>query len=378
MDRKNPAAKRPPGRPTRGAGSRLFSRGQIAVIFALGSVTLVGAMALGTDIGVLYYNWVLLQKAADAAALAGANYLPNDANTAISTAKAYLTNNGTTSADVVSATAINSDTELQVTAARNVPYYFARVLGLQSGQVSVASIAEAPGGIGTVNAGPSSPIACSSIACTGSGGQTLTTASGSPASGAPFAGGCGGSTGAYNILPIAVDNLTASAWSLGASYTLNRVDSSGPNGPWPDAPGNWGLVDLCGQGEGGGAAIRSALANGYYGELSIGNTLTTLPGVEVGPVSQGLIGLTDRTSASPSSPSAFDPTDPRAVIVPLVSFANCTGTCKVPITGFMAFYITSVNGGAVTGTFVAMVDPNSTPTINAPNYGAKGDVVLIK
>jgi len=378
MDRKNPAAPQPSNRAKVRPFSRRFSRGQMAVVLALGSVTLVGVMALGTDVGVLYYNWVQLQKAADAAALAGANYLPNDANTAASTAKAYLINNGTTNADVVSATPINSDTQLQVTAARSVPYYFARVLGLSSGTVSVSAIAEVPGGIGTVNAGPSSSIACSSSACTGSGGQTLTTASGSPASGAPFAGGCGGSTGAYNILPIAVDNLTASAWSLGASYTLNRVDSSGPNGPWPDAPGNWGLVDLCGQGEGGGAAIRSALANGYYGELSIGNTLTTFPGAKVGPVRQGLAGLTDRTSASPSSPSAFDPTDPRAVIVPLVSFANCSGECSVPITGFMAFYITSVNGGAVTGTFVAMVDPNSTPTINAPNYGAKGDVVLIK
>ena len=102
MDRKNPAAPQPSDRAKVRAFSRRFSRGQMAVVLALGSVTLVGAMALGTDIGVLYYNWVQLQKAADAAALAGANYLPNDANTATSTAKAYLTNNGTTNADVVS------------------------------------------------------------------------------------------------------------------------------------------------------------------------------------------------------------------------------------------------------------------------------------
>ncbi len=32
-------------------------------------------MALGTDVAVMYFNWVQLQKAADAAALAGTFYL---------------------------------------------------------------------------------------------------------------------------------------------------------------------------------------------------------------------------------------------------------------------------------------------------------------
>src|SRR5260370_33129989 len=37
--------------------------------------TLLGAMALGTDVAVMYFNWMQLQKGADAAALAGAGWL---------------------------------------------------------------------------------------------------------------------------------------------------------------------------------------------------------------------------------------------------------------------------------------------------------------
>jgi Putative Flp pilus-assembly TadE/G-like len=52
-----------------------FRNGQMAVVMTLAIVTLLGAMALGTDIAVMYYTHMQLQKGADAAALAGANYL---------------------------------------------------------------------------------------------------------------------------------------------------------------------------------------------------------------------------------------------------------------------------------------------------------------
>src|ERR1700737_167526 len=52
-----------------------FFKGQMAVVMTFAIATLLGAMALGTDVGVMYFNWVQLQKGADAAALAGAVYL---------------------------------------------------------------------------------------------------------------------------------------------------------------------------------------------------------------------------------------------------------------------------------------------------------------
>lgn len=52
-----------------------FSKGQMLVLFTLALPVLLGGMGLATDIGVLYFNWGILQKAADASALAGAAYL---------------------------------------------------------------------------------------------------------------------------------------------------------------------------------------------------------------------------------------------------------------------------------------------------------------
>ena len=64
-------------------------RGQIAVVMALSTAALIGAMALSTDIGLLYYNWGVLQNAADAAVLAGATCLPSNPTVAVSTANSF-------------------------------------------------------------------------------------------------------------------------------------------------------------------------------------------------------------------------------------------------------------------------------------------------
>jgi endonuclease/exonuclease/phosphatase (EEP) superfamily protein YafD len=54
--------------------ARSFRKGQIAVVMTLVITTLVGVIALGGDVAVIYYNWMQLQKSADASALAGATY----------------------------------------------------------------------------------------------------------------------------------------------------------------------------------------------------------------------------------------------------------------------------------------------------------------
>ncbi len=365
-----------------------YMRGQMAVVFALAAVTLCGVMALGADVGVLFYNWVQLQKAADAAALAGAQILgqdPSDPTSATSTlatttAKTYATTNGTSPNDVVVATPQGGNTQMAVTIRRTVPYSFARVLGLTDGYVNVMSVAQIPTAVSTVNAGPTSPISCGGVACT-SGGTTVTAGSGTPGSGAPFEGSCGTGTGQFNVLPIALDGQTP--WVSGSITTLNQQSVSG-NNAWPDAPGNWCYVNLCGNANSSGDVLRAGMAAGYGGELTIGNYLQTVPGAKVGPINQG---IGDRApgpalSAAPSTYSVSG--NSRVVVIQMVDFSkdastggSCAGVCNVKITGFMAVYILAVNGGALSVQDIGIVDPNSvSATAGTINTGALGDIVL--
>jgi len=269
---------------------------------------------------------------------------------------------------------------MAVTIKRTVPYSFRRVLGLTDGYVNVMAVAEIPTAVSTVNAGPTSPISCGGVDCT-SGGTTVTAGSGTPGSGAPFAGSCGSGTGQFNVLPIALDNLTP--WKSGSITTLNQATVSGNKG-WPDAPGNWGYVNLCGDGNSSGAVLRAGMAAGYGGELTIGNYLQTVPGAKVGTGRPGNRGSRagEPLSAAPSTYVVSG--NSRVVVIPVVDFSkdastggSCTGVCNVKITGFMAVYILGVNGGTLSVQDIGIVDPNSvSATSGTINTGALGDIVL--
>ena len=361
---------------TIGAGSR----GQIAVVFSLALVALVGAMALGTDIAVLYFNWMELQKAADAAALAGANYLPTDTGDAISQAEAIIQSNGVKSGEYDTPTLSNGNTQITVTARRTVPYYFATVLGLASGRVAATATAQAPYSPTTIGSGNSASGGTGGGAGGGSGGGS----SGTPVS----TTNCGSSTGQYDVLPVAVNQATASNYVNGGSYTLNRTGDTADNGngkgnnsTWTDAPGNWGAVSLCGN-TNSANALRTTMANGFYGPISVGQTLSVVTGLKNGPIAQG---LGDRINSSADNPSTFSPTDPRAVILPVVTgFSGCGGnTCTLTITGFLAFYIDSVNGGAINGHFVTkeVLEASAGNPLaygGGLSNGVRGDPILIK
>ena len=56
-------------------GRSRFSRGQMLVLLALILPALLGGLALGADFSIIYFSWAMVQKAADAAALAGASQL---------------------------------------------------------------------------------------------------------------------------------------------------------------------------------------------------------------------------------------------------------------------------------------------------------------
>src|SRR5258708_38695936 len=112
------------------------SRGQAMVLYAGSVGVFAGAFGLCTDVGIMYMNWQQLQKAADAAVLAGANYLPGDPATAVSTATAWPLNNSVLASEIASGSTVDpTNKKISITLKRTVPYNFAKVQGLVSNDV---------------------------------------------------------------------------------------------------------------------------------------------------------------------------------------------------------------------------------------------------
>jgi Flp pilus assembly protein TadG len=291
---------------------RPHARGQTVVMLTLLIPILLGAVALGTDVAVFYYNWAQLQRAADSAALAGGTYLPRDPATAQSVAIHYAELNGVQSGQVTSVTFGNSNTTITVRVQRTVPYMFARVVGLVSNPVTASATA------------------------------ALETA--------------GSVTGA---LPIGLNSTTP--YTNGQAITMHsgRV-----------APGDWdGLALGCS----GANCFRGNLANGYSGTISVGDMVTSEPGATSGPTSQGINARIQNGVAFDSSATYtnFQSGDPRAVIVPLVTWNGCLGSCTVPVTGFAAIWIDSVSGSTINATFISFVAPGSTGHPGGTNTGTQ-------
>jgi Flp pilus assembly protein TadG len=123
-------------------GSRGRSRGQIVVLFA-GSIVLF-VLLCGVVVDIAYY-WVgslQAQRAADAAALAGAVYLPGDTASAYSAAAASATQNGFTTGGATTVHSVQDSAnqrQLDVTISTRIGTFFSRVVGLTSWPVTVSA-----------------------------------------------------------------------------------------------------------------------------------------------------------------------------------------------------------------------------------------------
>ncbi len=126
--------------------ARRRSRGQVIVIFAGAMLAFMGLMAIVIDVSWYWANTLRVQRAADAAALAGVVWLPNLYSSADTTARAEATKNGYTAG--VNGTTITTqkdplnDRRLIVTISSPVPSFFARVIGIASFPVNRTSKAE--------------------------------------------------------------------------------------------------------------------------------------------------------------------------------------------------------------------------------------------
>ena len=325
------------------------SRGQVVALYSLIVVILVGAIALGTDVAEMYVNWQHMQKVADAAALAGANYLagytfsgtaasgcgsePDAAKTAACT---YAADNGLAAAGltITEPTASTIRVVAQETA---LPYYFAKVLGLNTYAVAAGATATAGGPIGTVTQGLF-PVG---LQCTAPCSLSSLDPGQSVSFGSKFVGGL--------------------------------------------APGNWQFLDA----GSGASGLGTAIEDGMTGSYTIGGAITSEPGNKgnSAPVKSGLAArlascesIADPCTSAGGNPSDIPAGDPCLVVVPAVDYHGCTGSCSLTIEGFALVYLepsttTSTN---INGCFVQAIAANTVASSSAPALGAMQVPILIQ
>jgi hypothetical protein len=120
-------------------------RGQVIVIFAGGIVLFTLLMAVVVDVSWYWANSLRVQRAADAAALAGAVYLPGNVSTAVSSARAEASKNGYTNGTNATVTPTQDTTnnrQLDVQISAQVGTYFMRIIGISSIEATRSSKAE--------------------------------------------------------------------------------------------------------------------------------------------------------------------------------------------------------------------------------------------
>jgi len=307
----------------------------------------MGAIALGTDVTVFYFNWVQLQKAADAAALAGANYLPDNPSTAQQAATQLAKSNGVQSAEILSTSVAADNLSISVRLQRTVPYYFARALGLTSGVVTTAATATPQFPPSSLNATTPGQVP-SGGDNNGANGDTCSTV-----------GGC-------ELIPIGLDYHTTYADSVQMNLQQGQL-----------GPGNWDLLAL---GATGGANLRSNIANGFNSMVSVGDWVTTEPGKKVGPVDQGFQDrLNAAASVDPSGTySSHALNDPRVIMLPVVDWEHPNGRSSVQVKAFASVWLDSYSNGQVTVHFISQVAANSFGDPSAPYFGSRGTPILTK
>jgi hypothetical protein len=331
--------------------SRKFSKGQMIVLYAGLVATLLGATALSADVAVMYMNSTQLQKATDAAAIAGANYItgltfsgtaagctsqPDDAKKAACT---YGVKNGIPS-DGMTITEPTVSTITVAATRNNLPYYFGKVIGLSTYSVSATATGQASQAVGTVKHGMF-PVG---LQCTN---------------------------------PCTLSNMDpGQSVSFGSKF-VNGL-----------APGNWQWLDPTGGNNGGDAVLQAAITSGATGSFTIGSPIYSEPGNKgnSGPVNTSLTSrlngcpsISDPCTAGGGNPSDIPASDPCLVIVPAVDYHGCTGSCSITIEGFALIYLEAANttGTSINGCFVKAVAADTITSITAPQLGAEMPPSLI-
>jgi hypothetical protein len=316
-----------------------WARGQVAALYSLIVVFLIGAIALGADVAVMYMDWQHMTKVADAAAIAGGNYLAGyvftgtpatgcsgQPDSATKAACTYAVDNGIAVAGLTLTEPTAST--IQVVAHQDTqPYFFGKVLGLNTYAVSATAAAAAGGPIGTVSSGLF-PVG---LQCTN---------------------------------PCSLSNLNpGQSVSFGSKFVGGL------------APGNWQFLSVDGT---GASNLGTRIDYGAVSSYKIGDSIDSEPGNKghAGPVRSGLADRLSRCASisdpcGGSNPNNIPPGDPCLVVIPAVDFHGCNGRCTMTIEGFALIYLEqSSTGTNIDGCFVKAVTASSIASSSAPGLGA--------
>ncbi len=292
---------------------RRVSRGRSAqaiVLFVFVLPAVIGAMGLAVDVGSYYLNYMKLQTAADAAVLSGVIYLPDQPSNAISTASNYATNyNGIAANEITSTTTSYDSTlcpaprvpppppvpgcKLTMVVHRTVPFYFARMVNVNSGPLNVTAIASAARPANAINQG---------------------------------------------ALPIGVQY--TAGYTDGTPVQLRLQRSSAVGSGWASW---WGIML-------GGVSFTSNMPNGYGGKVSINDSAAPDPSLSPGPSDLSIQALINSGKAVDPSGTYAQHTanDARQTTVALVDWGAGRSCCTIKSFAQLWIDSVSVSNGTIT------------------------------
>jgi len=280
--------------------------GQVVVIIAVAFTALLGFTALAVDTGVLFVEHTRLVRAADAAALAGAQELPGNPGVAEELAEDYAEMNGI-DPEQINIDISDDNRQIQVSMDKTIDLVFARVFGHDAADVGASATARV------------SPV--KSI---------------------------------NGAVPFSVKNQT---FYYGEPYVL-KEGASGSDSDGARWCGWFGALDFTGGG-GGSNEYEDMIVEGFSGKLSIGDIIDIEPGNMAGPTADGVQERIDSCSHNPSCTwDDHAPDCPRVIYVPIVEeYDGSGGNRRVEVEGFAAFFLEGVEGhngnnGDVVGRFI--------------------------
>jgi Flp pilus assembly protein TadG len=314
--------------------------GSIIIIVAVAMVALLGMAALAIDLGMVYLKAGQLQKAIDAAAYSAGRMLPVDTSnteaqnqikdTAISYASLNGYDNLTRSDIVLDGVFLGNYTNMRIEASQDYSTVFAPVLGIDSLSFTKRAMVKL------------SPI---------------------------------NSTTGVAPLGLTKTELKDRLLSGDLEHVILKY------GKKDGSLSSFGALDL--SGKGGASDYRLWLAQGYPGEISIGDILIEESGNMTGPTYQGFSARYNacthydaQSGGSGCISGRYDISCPRIIKVVIY---EPEAKKSVRVCGFAAFLLENqTNNGYITGTFLNIISdgtPSGEDLSNDSFYGISGLVL---